>query len=260
MRAKPAFWGRRAETMKIGFELIPAIDLKGGKCVRLRQGDAERSTEYSDDPLAMALHWEAQGASRLHLVDLDGAFSGKSIHLDLAASIFSRLAIPVQFGGGLRTMAQVERILELGAERAILGSVAVEHPEIAEEAARRFPGSVVVGIDARNGMVALHGWVDESRVLAVDLARRMKEAGIERVIYTDIARDGVLNGVNLAETERLALQAQVRVLASGGISTLEDVRALWDRRDCGIEGAILGRALYDKKLSFPEVIARLSEW
>lgn len=246
--------------MQVGFELIPAIDLKGGKCVRLRQGIAEQLTEYGDDPLAMALHWEAQGASRLHLVDLDGAFSGRSAHLPIAASIFSQLAIPVQFGGGLRTMEQIEEILALGAERAILGSVAVEHPEIVQKAARRFPGSIVVAIDARKGMVALHGWVDGSGVAAVDLARRMGEIGIERVIYTDISRDGVLNGVNLAETERLARLAQVRVLASGGVTTLEDVHALWERRHCGIEGAILGRALYEGKLSFRETKAQLSGW
>src|SRR5512139_2950655 len=175
------------------FELIPAVDLKGGKCVRLQEGIASRATEYSDDPIAMALHWEAQGATRLHLVDLDGAFSGQTAHREIAKSIFRSLKIPVEFGGGLRTLDQIEEILNLGAERAILGTVAAEYPEVVEEAVRRHPESIVVGIDARNGNVALRGWVDQTSLTGVDLARRMKNLGIQRVIYTDVARDGMLS-------------------------------------------------------------------
>ena len=178
------------------FELIPAIDLKGGKCVRLQEGIASRSTEYSSDPLAMAHHWEELGAPRLHLVDLDGAFSGQSKHLEIAKSIFRELKIPVQFGGGLRTMEQIETILDLGAKRAILGTVAVDSPHIVEEAARRHPDAIVVGIDARQGKVALRGWVDQTTMTAAELALKMKKLSIQRVIYTDVARDGMLQGVN----------------------------------------------------------------
>jgi phosphoribosylformimino-5-aminoimidazole carboxamide ribotide isomerase len=246
--------------MKEDFELIPAVDLKGGKCVRLQEGIASRSTEYSDDPVAMALHWEAQGATRLHLVDLDGAFSGLTAHREIAKSIFRSLKIPVEFGGGLRTLDQIEEILALGAERAILGTVAAEHPEIVEEAARRHPDSIVVGIDARSGKVALRGWTDVTALTAVDLALRMKSLGVRRVIYTDIARDGMLRGVNVEETENLCLQSGMRVIASGGVSGIDDIRELWERRTCGIEGVILGRALYDRKLDFDDLRKKMLSW
>ncbi len=242
------------------FELIPAVDLKGGKCVRLQEGIASRSTEYSDDPVAMALHWQELGASRLHLVDLDGAFSGRARHLEIARSIFSALKIPVEFGGGLRTLEQIENILDLGAERAILGTVAVDHPEIVAEAVRRHPSAIVVGIDAREGKVALRGWVDQTATTAAALALRMKELGVERVIYTDVARDGMLRGVNYQETENLCRDAGIRVIASGGVSSVQDVRALWERRACGIEGVILGRALYDRKLDFAELRNEVLSW
>ena len=242
------------------FELIPAVDLKGGKCVRLQEGVASRLTEYSNDPVAMALHWEALGATRLHLVDLDGAFSGAAAHLEIARSIFHALKIPVEFGGGLRTLEQIETILELGAERAILGTVAVDHPEIVAEAVRRHSSSIVVGIDAREGKVALRGWVDVTTMPAAELARQMKDLGVERVIYTDVARDGMLRGVNYQETETLCRDAGIRVIASGGVTAVEDVRALWERRECGIEGVILGRALYDRKLDFADLRAQVLSW
>jgi phosphoribosylformimino-5-aminoimidazole carboxamide ribotide isomerase len=242
------------------FEAIPAIDLKGGKCVRLQEGVASRSTEYGDDPVAMALHWEELGAARLHLVDLDGAFSGQSAHLEIAKSIFRSLKIPVQFGGGLRTLQQIETILNLGAKRAILGTVAVDHPEIVEEAVRRFPQAIVVGIDARNGNVALRGWVDQTKVTAVELARRMKNLGIERIIYTDVARDGMLRGVNCEETETVCREAEIKVIASGGVSEIGDIKALWDRRSFGIEGVILGRALYDRKMDFADLRKQMLTW
>jgi phosphoribosylformimino-5-aminoimidazole carboxamide ribotide isomerase len=242
------------------FELIPAVDLKGGKCVRLQEGVASRSTEYSDDPVAMALHWQELGARRLHLVDLDGAFSGQAAHLEIARSIFHELKIPVEFGGGLRTVDQIEKILSLGAERAIVGTVAVDHPEIVAEAVRRYPSAIVVGIDAREGKVALRGWVDQTTTTAVELALRMKDLGVERIIYTDVARDGMLRGVNYEETEMLCCAAGIRVIASGGVSTVGDVRALWERRGSGIEGVILGRALYDRKLDFAELRAQVLAW
>jgi phosphoribosylformimino-5-aminoimidazole carboxamide ribotide isomerase len=201
-------------------ELIPAVDLKGGKCVRLQEGIASLSTEYSSDPVSMALHWEEQGATRLHLVDLDGAFSGQSAHLEIAKSIFHALKIPVQFGGGLRTLEQIETILDLGAKRAILGTAAVDDPHMVEEAVRRHPGAIVVGIDARQGRVALRGWVDQTTLSAAELALRMKNLGIERIIYTDVARDGMLRGVNYLETENLGRETGMKVIASGGVTTI----------------------------------------
>jgi phosphoribosylformimino-5-aminoimidazole carboxamide ribotide isomerase len=242
------------------FELIPAIDLKGGKCVRLQEGVASRATEYSDDPLSMALHWQEQGATRLHLVDLDGAFAGEAAHLRLAGSIFKGLKIPVQFGGGLRTLNQIKRILDLGAQRAIVGTVAVEHPEIVEQAVRRYPEAIVAGIDARRGMVALHGWMDQTSVTAIELAQRMKNIGVKRVIYTDVARDGMLTGANVDETETLAREAGIGVIASGGVSGNADVRALWERRASGIEGVILGRSLYEKKIDLAQISLLLKTW
>jgi phosphoribosylformimino-5-aminoimidazole carboxamide ribotide isomerase len=242
------------------FELIPAVDLKGGKCVRLQEGIASRSTEYSSDPVAMALHWEASGATRLHLVDLDGAFSGRAAHLEIAKSIFRALKIPVQFGGGLRTPEQIDTILDLGAKRAILGTIAVENPQIVEEVVRRHGDAIVVGIDARMGKVALHGWVDQTALTAVELAKRMKTLGVQRVIYTDVARDGMLKGVNCRETENLCRESGIRAIASGGVSSIEDIREIWERRACGIEGVILGRALYDKKIDFTDARAQLLSW
>ncbi len=241
-------------------ELIPAVDLKGGKCVRLQEGISSRSTEYSSDPVSMALHWQEQGATRLHLVDLDGAFSGIAAHLPIARSIFRALKIPVQFGGGLRTLEQIEYILDLGAERAILGTVAVDKHDVVEEAVRRYPGAIVVGIDARRGKVALRGWVEQTAITAVELARQMKNLGVERVIYTDVARDGMLSGVNFEETEVLCRETGIRVIASGGVSRIEDIRALWERRACGIEGVILGRALYDKKLDYADLRSQMNSW
>lgn len=242
------------------FEVIPAVDLKGGKCVRLQEGIASRATEYSDDPVAMALHWQELGATRLHLVDLDGAFSGQAAHLRIAEAIFRALKIPVQFGGGLRTLDQIETILSLGADRAILGTVAVDHPGIVEEAVRRYSSAIVVGIDARDGKVALRGWVDQTAVTAVDLAVRMKSIGVERVIYTDVSRDGMLRGVNWQETETVCREAGINVIASGGVSRVEDIRAIWDRRACGIEGVILGRALYDRKIDFADLRTQMASW
>jgi len=242
------------------FELIPAIDLKGGKCVRLRQGVSTEATAYSDDPVAMALHWQEQGAVRLHLVDLDGAFSGNPVHAALVREIFRSLAIPVQFGGGVRTAAQVEAILEAGADRVILGTVAVQAPELVGECARRFGSSIVVGIDARAGRVLTRGWVQQSSVRAADLALRMKDLGIERIVYTDVARDGMLEGMNVGETADLARETGLRVVASGGAAGMEDVRALWEQRGSGIEGMILGRALYDNRLDLAQLSRVVAEW
>jgi phosphoribosylformimino-5-aminoimidazole carboxamide ribotide isomerase len=240
--------------------LIPAIDLKGGKCVRLEAGQACRVTEYGDDPVAMALHWQQQGAGRLHLVDLDGAFSGGGIHLQIAAAVFRALRIPVQFGGGLRTFEQIVRVLDLGASRAVIGTVAIENPKLVEEAARRFPGAIVMAIDARQGKAAVHGWVSQSPVAVIELAEQAAQAGVERIIYTDVSRDGLLCGVNVEETEEIARRSGLRVIASGGVAGVEDVRLLWERRHSGIEGVILGRALYEEKLDFSDLNHHLECW
>ena len=241
-------------------ELIPDVDMKGGKCVRLQEGVASRVTEYGDDPVAMALHWESLGATRLHLVDLDGAFAGHAAHLTSAKNIFRSLKIPVEFGGGLRTLEQIEMMFDLGADRVILGTVAVDNPDLVEEAVKRHPGAIIAGIDARNGNVALRGWVDVTSITAVDLATRMKALGVERVVYTDVARDGMLTGVNYQETENLCVLTGMKVIASGGVASDCDVRKLWEIHSCGIEGVILGRALYDRKIDFTELRANMLAW
>jgi phosphoribosylformimino-5-aminoimidazole carboxamide ribotide isomerase len=246
--------------MSANFELIPAIDLKEGKCVRLQEGVASRSIEYGDDPVAIALQWQEQGASRLHVVDLNGAFSGQALHLEVVRSMLRQLRIPVQFGGGLRTLEQIGKILELGAERAILGTVAVESPDLVAEAVKRYGGAIAVGVDARAGRVAVRGWMDQPGVTASQLARRMKELGVARIIYTDVSRDGMLRGVNLEATERLASETGMPVIASGGVSGVEDVRALWERRRCGIEGVILGRSLYEKRIDYRDLLTQASSW
>ncbi len=245
---------------RTNFELIPAIDLKGGKCVRLEAGQACRVTEYGDDPVSMALHWQQQGAGRLHLVDLDGAFSGGGPHLEIAAAVFAALRIPVQFGGGLRTLEQIDRVLSLGASRAVVGTAAIENPGLVEEAVRRFPGAIVVAIDVREGKAAVHGWVSQSLISDVELAGEAARAGVERIIYTDVSRDGLLRGVNVEETEEIALRSGLKVIASGGVAGVEDIRLLWERRHSGIEGVILGRALYEKKLDLSALNHHLECW
>jgi phosphoribosylformimino-5-aminoimidazole carboxamide ribotide isomerase len=246
--------------MNSGFEFIPAIDLKEGKCVRLQEGMASRSIEYDDDPVAVALHWQEQGASRLHVVDLSGAFSGQASHLDLIHSMLRQLRIPVQVGGGLRSLEQISSILDFGAERAILGTVAVEKPELVAEAVKRFADAIAVGVDAREGRVTLRGWTGQSGITASQLARRMKELGVARIIFTDVSRDGMLRGLNIEETERLARETGIPVIASGGASGVEDVRALWERRQCGIEGVILGRSLYENRINFRDLLIQASTW
>lgn len=225
--------------------------------MRLRQGDAARSTEYSDDPVAMAISWQERGAERLHLVDLDGAFTGNPEHLPVARSIFSSLRIPVQFGGGVRTLEQIARLLDWGADRVILGTVATDDPGMVEKAVRRHGDSIVVGIDAKDGLVAVRGWVEKRSLSALDLALRVKAAGVRRVIYTDVSRDGTLRGPNVVETEGLARSSGLRIVASGGVAAYEEIRSLWLRRSAGIEGVILGRALYDGKIDFRRALLEL---
>jgi phosphoribosylformimino-5-aminoimidazole carboxamide ribotide isomerase len=241
----------------MNFELIPAIDLKGGHCVRLKQGRMEDATDYGDDPVAMARRWQAQGARRLHVVDLDGAFAGRPENRAVVQTICTALDIPVQLGGGLRDLATIEQTLDLGIERVILGSAAVSNPELVTEACRQFPEHICVGIDAKGGMVAVHGWGDVTDVTAVDLARRFEDAGVAAIIYTDIARDGMLGGPNIEETLRLARSVSIPIIASGGVARLDDVLRLAAHLHEGICGAITGRAIYEGTLDFAGALEEL---
>ncbi len=240
------------------FELIPAIDLKGGVCVRLKQGRMDEATVYGSDPGAMAEHWQNLGATRLHVVDLDGAFAGKPANRAAIQSICERLTIPVQLGGGLRDLSMIEGMLGLGIQRVILGSVAISNPKLVSEACREFPGRICVGIDARGGMVAVHGWDDVTGVKAVELAQQFENDGVAAIIYTDIARDGMLSGPNIEETVNLAKSVSIPVIVSGGIASMENVRACATHANSGICGAITGRAIYEGTLDFAQAMKELS--
>ncbi len=228
--------------------LFPAIDLKEGRCVRLIQGDMAQATVFNDDPAAQAADFAAQGFSWLHLVDLDGAFAGRPMNAAAVEAILARITVPVQLGGGIRDMKTVEGWLSRGVRRIIIGTAAVRDPGFVREAARRFPGQIAVGIDARDGRVAVDGWARLSEMSAEDLGRRFEDAGVSAVVYTDIARDGVLKGLNIEATLALGHALSIPVIASGGLASLDDVRRLLEP-DCAVlEGAITGRALYDGRL------------
>ena len=237
--------------------LYPAIDLKDGQCVRLLKGEMSDATVFNDDPGAQAAAFEDAGAKWVHLVDLNGAFAGEPVNGDAVDAILERLTVPAQLGGGIRDMATIEAWLTKGLERVILGTVAVENPDLVREAARAFPGQVAVGLDARGGRVATRGWAEETDMQVTDLARDFEDAGIAAIIYTDIDRDGAMGGPNVAATEALARAVTVPVIASGGVSTMEDLTRL---RDTGvIAGAISGRALYDGAIDLKEAVAALAE-
>lgn len=237
--------------------LYPAIDLKDGKCVRLKRGDMDQATIYADDPGVQAATWEKLGFSWVHVVDLNGAFAGKPVNVDAVRAILKAVTTPVQLGGGIRNVGGVEAWLEAGVTRVILGSAAAKDPGFVREAAMKFPGRIVVGIDARNGMVATEGWAETSALRATDLAVRMADAGVSAIIYTDIARDGMLSGLNLPETIELASKTSLPVIASGGVADISDIEALqaaaW--RVKNLDGAIIGRALYDGRLNAREALA-----
>ncbi|MDX8394447.1 MAG: 1-(5-phosphoribosyl)-5-[(5-phosphoribosylamino)methylideneamino]imidazole-4-carboxamide isomerase [Mariprofundales bacterium] len=241
----------------MNFELIPAIDLKDGQCVRLKQGRMQDATIYGNDPAAMALHWQQLGASRLHVVDLDGAFAGKTENLQAIAAICAAIDIPVQLGGGLRSLAAIEATLKLGVQRVILGSVAVSNPALVHQACVRFPQQVCIGIDAKGGQVAVHGWDDVTNTSATTLAQDFEYAGAAAIIYTDISRDGMLSGPNIEETANLAKAVRIPVIASGGISRREDVLALSTHIAYGVCGAITGRAIYEGSLDFAAISREL---
>lgn len=234
-------------------ELIPAIDLKGGRCVRLRQGRMDDATVFSDDPVAMALHWQELGARRLHVVDLDGAFAGRPVNGEVIAAICEALDIPVQIGGGIRDAATLQSYLDAGVRWGIIGTRAAKEPAWAVDLAGAYPGQVIVGIDARKGLVATEGWAAATELAAVDLVRRFEGCGVAGIIYTDIDRDGMLSGINLEETMRLAEATTLPVYASGGLATMADVERLAAavaRCSGQLAGCISGRALYEGALDY----------
>lgn len=236
--------------------LYPAIDLKDGQCVRLYKGAMEQATVFNDDPAAQARAFTDQGAEWLHLVDLNGAFAGAPVNAAAVEAILAAVSVPCQLGGGIRDLATIETWLNKGLRRVILGTVAVEDPALVHQAARAFPGQVAVGIDAREGRVATRGWAEETDVEVTELARRFEDAGVAALIYTDINRDGAMQGPNVTATAALARAVSIPVIASGGVSSLADLIAL---RDCGaaLDGAISGRALYDGKLDLAEALNAL---
>jgi phosphoribosylformimino-5-aminoimidazole carboxamide ribotide isomerase len=228
--------------------LFPAIDLKNGQCVRLKLGDMAQATVFNDDPAAQAKTFEIQGFRYLHIVDLDGAFSGKPENASAVDAILKALTIPAQLGGGIRDLATIEAWLVKGIRRVILGTVAVRNPALVREACAKFPGRVAVGIDAKGGKVAVEGWAETSELTALELAKRFEDAGVSALIYTDIDRDGVLMGLNLPATVALARAVRIAVIASGGLASLQDIHELLKPENAGLEGAITGRALYDGRL------------
>ena len=234
--------------------VIPAIDLKGGKCVRLKQGRMSEETLYSDSPAETALTWHEQGAERLHLVDLDGAVGGKPANLRAIQEVLDSVPIPVELGGGIRNMTTLEAYFELGVTWAILGTAAIKDPVFVEKACAAFPGRIILAMDAVNHFVAVEGWTESTKLKAVDLARTFEGMGLSAIIYTDIERDGMGNGPNLQRTEAFARSVQVPVIASGGISGIEDVRKIAALSEAGVMGMITGRALYEGNLDLKEAL------
>ena len=236
--------------------LFPAIDLKEGKAVRLLQGRMEDSTVYSDDPVALAKEFESQGAEYLHIVDLNGAFTGKPVNDEIIRRIVGSVAMKIQVGGGIRTMERITELLELGVERVILGTIAVKNSELVAEAARRYGKRVIVGIDAKGGLVAVQGWAETTEMRAINLGKAMKAMGVESVVFTDIARDGMLQGPNMESTVQMAQETGLSVIASGGITTLEDLRDLQVEalKGVSLEGAITGKALYSGAFTLREAL------
>ncbi len=234
--------------------IFPAIDIRNGKCVRLTEGRFDQETIYSDHPVNMALRWQAEGGQFLHVVDLDGALAGKPVNLALVAQIAQAVTIPVQLGGGIRTLETIEEILSAGINRVILGSIAVKNSELVKEACRRYGEKIVVGIDAKDGLAAVEGWGVSGGIGAEELACRMADAGVARIIYTDISRDGTLSGVNGEATARLAKVAGIPVIASGGVGGVKDIQDL-RQAATAIEGVIVGKALYTGALTLAQALA-----
>ena len=234
--------------------LIPAIDLKDGQCVRLRQGLMEDATVFSDKPVDMAVHWVAQGACRLHLVDLNGAFAGKPQNLGAIKDILAAVSddVPVQLGGGIRDLDTIEKYLDLGLSYVIIGTAAINNPQFLRDACDAFPNQIIVGLDAKDGMVATDGWAKVTKYHVTEMGQRFADYGVNSIIYTDIGRDGMLSGVNIEATVKLAEAVSVPVIASGGLTNLDDIRALCEVESSGVEGAVTGRAIYEGAIDFKQ--------
>lgn len=235
--------------------VFPAIDLKAGQVVRLAEGDMERATVYGDDPAAQALLFAEAGAEHLHVVDLDGAFAGRAVNADAVAAIIAAFPGHVQLGGGIRDRAGIERWFGIGVARVVIGTAALDNPDLVREAARDFPGGIVVAVDAKDGMVATKGWAEVSDVPVIDLARRFEDAGVAALLFTDVGRDGLLKGCNIEATVDLARATDIPVIASGGVAGIGDIRMLAIHAKDGIEGVITGRALYDGRLDLAAALA-----
>ncbi|WP_160152109.1 1-(5-phosphoribosyl)-5-[(5-phosphoribosylamino)methylideneamino]imidazole-4-carboxamide isomerase [Microbulbifer sp. ALW1] len=243
--------------------VIPAIDLKDGECVRLRQGEMEDATVFSDDPVATAEHWLSQGAKRLHIVDLNGAFAGNPVNGDAVNAIARQFPqFPIQLGGGIRDLKTIERYLDAGVKWTIIGTAAVKNPKLVKEACREFEGHIIVGLDAKDGLVATEGWAEVSDVQATELAKEFQDCGVSAIVYTDIARDGMMQGVNLESTMDLARAVQIPIIASGGVSCIEDIEKLLAAGDDKTEifGAITGRAIYEDKLDLRAAQTLCDNW
>ena len=239
--------------------IYPAIDIRGGRCVRLTEGRFDAETVFADDPAEMALKWAGMGAEFLHLVDLDGALAGEGKNVPVIQRILKSVSIPVQLGGGIRNLETIEKLLELGVTRLILGSAAVKNPELVAEACKKYPGHIAVGIDAKNGEVAIEGWGQGSGVAATELAKKMASFGVETIIYTDISRDGMLSGVNVEATAALARACGVPIIASGGVASLDDIRRVKAVEGDGVQGCIIGKAIYTGAVDLKEALALAKE-
>ena len=239
--------------------IYPAIDIRGGRCVRLTEGRFDAETVFADDPAEMALKWAGLGAEFLHLVDLDGALAGEGKNVPVIERILQSVSIPVQLGGGIRNLETIEKLLSLGVTRLILGSAAVKNPQLVEEACKKYPGHIAVGIDAKNGDVAIEGWGKGSGVAATELAKQMAAYGVETIIYTDISRDGMLSGVNVEATAALARACGVPIIASGGVASIEDIRRVKAVEADGVQGCIIGKAIYTGAVDLKEALALAKE-
>ena len=239
-------------------KIIPAVDIKKGRCVRLSQGMADQETVYSDDPVAMACHWDEEGASLIHIVDLDGAFEGQPANVEIVKNIIYNSSVDIQVGGGIRNLKTIEQYVNAGAYRIILGTIAQKEPEFVARACKEFPGKIIVGIDARDGNVAIKGWVEISDQRATDLAKNLESCGVSGYIFTDISRDGMLQGPNLKSIKEFSESTSLPVIASGGVGKLKDIEDLLALEPNGVEGIITGKALYDKNFTYAQTLELLN--
>ena len=234
-------------------KIFPAIDLKTGKCVRLQKGEMDNATIFNDNPLAQAFEFANLGFKYLHIVDLDGAVSGSSINQEIVSEIVKNIKIPVQLGGGIRSIADIKKWLDLGVSRAILGTIALKNPQLVIEACQKFPKKIIVGLDARNYFVATNGWLNDSDSTVIDIAKKFEDSEVAGIIYTDISRDGMLLGFDYEGTKKLAQAVKIPIIASGGISSINDLAKVFELKEFGVEGAIIGRSWYEKKISIEQL-------